>query len=126
MFLREIELRVGESVESVRLDQKYEGDTGVVVWDAAIVLSKYLELISHHLAGAVCVELGAGTGAVGLSAATLGCHQVNTLSQQAHVNTVSVSQQAHINRQVDMKVILELIILRFCLSPPKGQLLVFM
>ena len=97
MFLREIELRVGESVESVRLDQKYEGDTGVVVWDAAIVLSKYLELISHHLAGAVCVELGAGTGAVGLSAATLGCHQVNTLSQQAHVNTVTVSQQAHVN-----------------------------
>ena len=122
MFLREIELRVGESVESVRLDQKYEGDTGVVVWDAAIVLSKYLELISHHLAGAVCVELGAGTGAVGLSAATLGCHQGNTLSQQAHVNTLTVSQQAHINRQVNMKVILELIhiILRFCLSPPKG------
>ena len=105
MFLREIELRVGESVESVRLDQKYEGDTGVVVWDAAIVLSKYLELISHHLAGAVCVELGAGTGAVGLSAATLGCHQVNTVSQQAHVTTVILSQQAHINRQVDMKVI---------------------
>ena len=80
MFRRAIELTVGNpgTVKSVELDQKSEGDTGVVVWDAAIVLSKYLELISHHLAGAVCVELGAGTGAVGLSAATLGCHQVNT------------------------------------------------
>ena len=102
MFLREIELRVGESVESVRLDQKYEGDTGVVVWDAAIVLSKYLELISHHLAGAVCVELGAGTGAVGLSAATLGCHQVNTLSQLSlsvnrHMSTLSFSVNRHIS-----------------------------
>ena len=102
MFLREIELRVGESVESVRLDQKYEGDTGVVVWDAAIVLSKYLELISHHLAGAVCVELGAGTGAVGLSAATLGCHQVNTLSQLSlsvnrHMSTLSFSVNRHMS-----------------------------
>ena len=31
MFLREIEVRVGQTVKSVRLDQKYEGDTGVVV-----------------------------------------------------------------------------------------------
>ena len=94
MFRRAIELTVGNpgTVKSVELDQKSEGDTGVVVWDAAIVLSKYLELISHHLAGAVCVELGAGTGAVGLSAATLGCHQVNTTSQQAHVNTLSVNR----------------------------------
>ena len=28
----------------MRLDQRYEGDTGVVVWDAAIVLAKYLEI----------------------------------------------------------------------------------
>ena len=78
MFRRAIELSVGSSgtVKTVELDQKYEGDTGVVVWDAAIVLSKYLELIAGEVAGGVCCELGAGTGAVGLCAAALGCHQV--------------------------------------------------
>ena len=46
------------------------------MWDAAIVLSKYLELISDQLEAATCLELGAGTGTVGLCAAVLGCHQV--------------------------------------------------
>ena len=79
MFRRAIELTVGSpgTVKTVELDQKYEGDTGVVVWDAAIVLSKYLELIAGEMTGSVCCELGAGTGAVGLCAAALGCHQVS-------------------------------------------------
>ena len=78
MFRRAIELTVGNpgTVKSVELDQKSEGDTGVVVWDAAIVLSKYLEVIAEQLVGGVCCELGAGTGAVGLCAAALGCDQV--------------------------------------------------
>ena len=78
MFRRAIELSLGDpaTVKSVELDQNSEGDTGCVVWDAAIVLSKYLELIAGQLAGRVCCELGAGTGAVGLCAAALGCHQV--------------------------------------------------
>ena len=86
MFRRDIELTVGSpgTVKTVELDQKYEGDTGVVVWDAAIVLSKYLELIAGEVAGGVCCELGAGTGAVGLCAAALGCHQV-VLTDKAEI-----------------------------------------
>merc|ERR1712241_317679 len=86
MFRRAIELSVGDSgtVKTVELDQKYEGDTGVGVWDAAIVLSKYLELIAEEVAGGVCCELGAGTGAVGLCAAALGCHQV-VLTDKAEI-----------------------------------------
>jgi len=42
MFRREIELSDDESV-TVIIDQAVEGDTGVVVWDAAIVLAKYLQ-----------------------------------------------------------------------------------
>ena len=38
MFLREIEVRVGETVKSVQLDQKYEGDTGVVVCSGECLL----------------------------------------------------------------------------------------
>ena len=51
MFIREIELGADEeTVKLVKVDQKNEGDTGVVVWDAAIVLSKYLETINDDLA----------------------------------------------------------------------------
>ena len=86
MFRRAIELSLGDcgTVKTVELDQKYEGDTGVVVWDAAIVLAKYLELIADQLAGGVCCELGAGTGAVGLCAAALGCHQVRLATTHHH------------------------------------------
>lgn len=52
------------------------GDVGCVVWDAALVLSKYLETADfnygHALISKVIVELGAGTGAVGLVAASFG------------------------------------------------------
>ena len=51
MFIREIELGDDEEdLALVQVDQKNEGDTGVVVWDAAIVLSKYLETIKDDLA----------------------------------------------------------------------------
>ena len=51
MFIREIELGEDEdTAKLVKVDQKNEGDTGVVVWDAAIVLSKYLETIIDDLA----------------------------------------------------------------------------
>ena len=51
MFVREIELGENDEAKVVQVDQKNEGDTGVVVWDAAIVLSKYLETIKDDLKG---------------------------------------------------------------------------
>lgn len=50
MFVREIELELEDGEEKVvKLDQKYEGDTGVVVWDAAIVLAKFLETVKNQI-----------------------------------------------------------------------------
>ncbi|XP_030627872.1 protein N-lysine methyltransferase METTL21A isoform X1 [Chanos chanos] len=43
-----------------------------VVWDAAVVLCMYLELGHIDLKGKTAVELGAGTGLVGIVAALLG------------------------------------------------------
>jgi len=59
---------------------QYEvGDVGCVVWDAAIVLSYYLESEDftdrngqNILIGKTVVELGAGTGIVGIQAAACG------------------------------------------------------
>lgn len=53
-----------------------EGDVNCVVWDASLVLAKYLETMSQHkadfLSGIKVLELGSGLGVVGLTAATLG------------------------------------------------------
>ncbi|GAA6213613.1 protein-lysine methyltransferase METTL21D [Lates japonicus] len=76
-FVREIEKNDGCAL---KLKQCYLGDVGCVVWDAAIVLAKYLETKQFYdpsrgvnvWAGKSVVELGAGTGVVGLMAATLG------------------------------------------------------
>ncbi|XP_068608370.1 protein N-lysine methyltransferase METTL21D [Brachionichthys hirsutus] len=76
-FVREIEKNDGCAL---KVKQCYLGDVGCVVWDAAIVLAKYLETKYFYdppsgvnlWAGSRVLELGAGTGAVGLMAATLG------------------------------------------------------
>lgn len=76
-FVREIEKKDGCTLN---IKQCYLGDVGCVVWDAAIVLAKYLETKHFHdppsgvnvWAGKSVLELGAGTGVVGVMAATMG------------------------------------------------------
>ncbi|KAM5235473.1 protein N-lysine methyltransferase METTL21D [Ctenodactylus gundi] len=80
-FVRVLEKRDGTVL---RLQQYGSGGVGCVVWDAAIVLSKYLETPGfsgggiHALSRRSVLELGSGTGAVGLMAATLGADVVVT------------------------------------------------
>ena len=62
--------------KEIRIKQLYVGDVGCVVWDAALVLARFLEN-SHHFqreywTGRRVLELGAGTGVVGLAACALG------------------------------------------------------
>ena len=81
MFERCIEVNVGAEdgsndtrVKEVRVSQDFEGSEAVVVWDAALVLAHFLERnrSSFDLCGKRVLELGAGTGIVGLAAAALG------------------------------------------------------
>lgn len=75
-FKREFIRRDGQ----VLMIGQYEiGDVGCVVWDAAIVLAYYFETADftdergqNKLLGKTVVELGAGTGLVGLQAAACG------------------------------------------------------
>jgi len=73
-FVREVYCCNDE--KCLRIKQMYMGDVGCVVWDAALVLSAFLGQMNHFppsfWAGRRVVELGAGTGVVGLVAATLG------------------------------------------------------
>ncbi|XP_068931370.1 protein N-lysine methyltransferase METTL21A isoform X2 [Petaurus breviceps papuanus] len=54
----------------IQQDWKHLG-VAAVVWDAAVVLCTYLELGAFNLQGCSAVELGAGTGLVGIVAALL-------------------------------------------------------
>jgi predicted nicotinamide N-methyase len=74
-FIRQVEC--GGS--SLVIHQLMVGDEGCVVWDAALVLSKFLEnplyFTGHpkgYWKGRRVVELGGGTGVVGLAACALG------------------------------------------------------
>ena len=98
MFLRELEIEIEDETRTVRLDQRYEGDTGVVVWDAAIVLAKYLEINTDMVRDMEVVELGSGTGAVGLCAGVLGAKQVILTDREELV--VFLSHNIELNTEV--------------------------
>uniref|UniRef100_A0A3B4AB43 Uncharacterized protein n=1 Tax=Periophthalmus magnuspinnatus TaxID=409849 RepID=A0A3B4AB43_9GOBI len=88
-FIRKLEKNDGSCL---KLNQCYMGDVGCVVWDAAIALAKYLETKKfidsskemNAWAGKRVVELGAGTGAVGLMAASLGGEDVSDFLPHPH------------------------------------------
>uniref|UniRef100_A0A3Q4GEP5 Valosin containing protein lysine (K) methyltransferase n=1 Tax=Neolamprologus brichardi TaxID=32507 RepID=A0A3Q4GEP5_NEOBR len=81
-FVREIDRNDGCAL---KVKQCFLGDVGCVVWDAAIVLAKYLETKQFYdpssgvnvWSGRTVLELGAGTGVVGLMVATLGGEDVS-------------------------------------------------
>ncbi|XP_045767182.1 protein N-lysine methyltransferase METTL21D-like isoform X1 [Maniola jurtina] len=74
LFPREIDIEV--CLKTLKIFQKLEGDVNCVVWDASLVLAKYLETMCQSkpdfLSGVRVLELGSGLGVVGLTAATLG------------------------------------------------------
>ncbi|KAM9736487.1 protein N-lysine methyltransferase METTL21A isoform 2-T5 [Dama dama] len=63
----------------IRQDWKQLG-VAAVVWDAAVVLATYLEMGTVELRGCSAVELGAGTGLVGIVAALLALAPERSLS----------------------------------------------
>ena len=63
---------------SLNIHQAYIGDVGCVVWDAAIVLVKYLEKSrKEDLDNKKVLELGAGTGIVSLCCSLAGYAKLN-------------------------------------------------
>jgi hypothetical protein len=50
--------------------------TGVTAWDGALLLARYLEVYSSNVCGFRVLELGAGCGVVGITAAALGAQSV--------------------------------------------------
>ncbi|XP_030205943.1 protein N-lysine methyltransferase METTL21A isoform X2 [Gadus morhua] len=69
----------------VLLNQDWrKSGVAAVVWDAAVVLALYLELAPVELRGRPVIELGAGTGLVGIVAALLGRRSGLTARSPGH------------------------------------------
>ena len=71
-FIRELEC----AGRTLNIRQLYIGDEGCVVWDAALVLARFLEnryfFPPNHWKNRRVLELGSGTGVVGLASCVLG------------------------------------------------------
>ncbi|XP_064317250.1 protein N-lysine methyltransferase METTL21D isoform X1 [Phalacrocorax carbo] len=93
-FVRELERRGGPAL---RLEQRVAGGVGCVVWDAALVLAKFLETGACPLDRRHVLELGAGTGAVGIMAATLGANvTVTDLEELQELLVANIENNKHL------------------------------
>ncbi|XP_072345902.1 protein N-lysine methyltransferase METTL21D isoform X3 [Scyliorhinus torazame] len=99
-FVRVVERRAGAEL---RIKQRSAGDVGCVVWDAALVLAKYLETSAfyrvglHSFTGKSVVELGSGTGLVGLMASVLGAHvTVTDLEELQGLLNTNINDNKHL------------------------------
>ena len=110
-FTRELEI----NDKTIRIKQLYIGDVGCVVWDAAIVLCKFLENENYFPApadevgshshsqisrseiidapsywnGKRVIDLGSGTGVVGIAAGVLGYKHTPHNQSQLFNNNLS-------------------------------------
>ncbi|XP_034034274.1 protein N-lysine methyltransferase METTL21A [Thalassophryne amazonica] len=66
-----------------------------VVWDAAVVMCMFLELGQVELNGKVTIELGAGTGLVGIVAALLGA-SVTITDREPALDLLSANVKANL------------------------------
>lgn len=84
-------------------------DVGVaaVVWDAAIVLGRYLEKIAAQLHGKKVIELGAGTGFAGIVASLLGGN-VTITDRKMALNVTRMNVEGNLGKDQNSVAIKEL------------------
>ncbi|XP_048342991.1 protein N-lysine methyltransferase METTL21A isoform X2 [Sphaerodactylus townsendi] len=77
-----------------------------VVWDAAVVLCTYLEMGDIDLQGRSVIELGAGTGLLGIVAALLGAH-VTITDRQAALAFLRSNVQANLPTDIQPRAVVK-------------------
>ncbi|XP_068709746.1 protein N-lysine methyltransferase METTL21A-like [Montipora foliosa] len=84
-------------------------DVGVaaVIWDAAIVLGRYLEKIAVQLRDKKVIELGAGTGFAGIVASLLGGH-VTITDRKMALNVTRMNVEGNLGERQNLVEIKEL------------------
>jgi predicted nicotinamide N-methyase len=98
-----VELRIPE-VDNIERDD-LDGRTGLSTWDASICLAQYLSLPVNRksiVEGKKVIELGAGTGVAGLSAAFLGARSVQLTD--LNYATANLRQNVEINTRTNPSI----------------------
>ncbi|XP_053321378.1 protein N-lysine methyltransferase METTL21A-like [Spea bombifrons] len=89
---------------SVRIRQNWkELGVAAVVWDAAVVLCMYLETGAVDLNGRSVIELGAGTGLVGIVAAMLGA-RVTITDREVALDFLTMNVRENLSSELQDKV----------------------
>ncbi|XP_040295938.1 protein N-lysine methyltransferase METTL21A [Bufo bufo] len=92
------------SNHTIRIKQDWkELGVAAVVWDAAVVLCMYLEAGGVDLQGRSVVELGAGTGLVGIVAALLGAN-VTVTDRELAVEFLKSNVQDNLPKELEHKM----------------------
>lgn len=66
--------------------------TGLITWDGAVVLGKYLETVPSFVLNKNVLELGAGTGLAGMAATLLGAKAtLLTGSESPFISLINIS-----------------------------------
>ena len=109
LFVRDLELPIyvksGDSHHnfdndvSLRIHQKCVGDVGCVVWDAALVLLKFLftESGNQYINNKHVLELGSGTGVVGLAACLAGAASSVVTDLPKHLSLMKLNIQENVS-----------------------------
>uniref|UniRef100_A0A3P8SZI8 Protein N-lysine methyltransferase METTL21A n=1 Tax=Amphiprion percula TaxID=161767 RepID=A0A3P8SZI8_AMPPE len=89
----------------LRLAQDWKNlGVAAVVWDAAVVMCMYLELGKVELHGKLAIELGAGTGLVGIVAALLGA-EVTITDREPALDFLSANVKANLPTDCQRSVV---------------------
>ncbi|KAJ3309980.1 Methyltransferase-like protein 21A [Boothiomyces sp. JEL0838] len=84
------------TIQQQKTDITIEKNTGNVVWDGAFILSDYI-LRNFNLTGKRVIELGAGTGLVGLAASSNGAiTTVTDITSQVELLKTNINLNPHI------------------------------
>jgi len=102
LFLRHLEFsnHIGNYPDKyLNVYQKYVGDVGCVVWDAALVLSHYLftESGNKYIYKKHVLELGAGTGVVGLASILAGSASVILTDLPKHLSLMTQNIEQNVD-----------------------------
>ncbi|XP_044287934.1 protein N-lysine methyltransferase METTL21A isoform X1 [Varanus komodoensis] len=77
-----------------------------VVWDAAVVLCTFLEMRGIDLQGSLVIELGAGTGLLGIVATLLGAH-VTITDRKAALPLLEANVQANLPAELQPRAVVK-------------------
>lgn len=106
-------LKIGPNQREIKIQERSEAEkgTGLITWDGAVVLAKYLEKnVQDVVVGKRILEVGSGTGVAGIAAAFLSPKHVllSDLPYALHQLNLNVAASCHMEEEKTLVEVAEL------------------